>query len=510
MAAPLDKNFSLVVAEKGGYFKAYRTFNATSGANHVVIKLLKKTVSGTINSTSEGTVSLANGSKITLPANSVVQASTGNAYSGTIHIYAASIDPTAADIGQTVPGSFMANDKEGKRVSLASYGMLAVELEGTSGEKLQIREGSTATLATPILPSLQSSAPATIPLWYLDEQTGIWKEEGRATKNGTVYVGDVKHFSFWNYDIGIPAITLSMTLKTNNGVPLVHVPIKISRIGVSLSGQAYGWTDSLGQVSGLVPANERLILQVLDPCGLTLYAQNIGPYTQNTDLGTVAVTSSTGSSIITLKGKLVNCSGSVITKGYAIIYFGNTVRYAAVDANGNFSRAFLRCSGSAATCHILGVDESAQQQGSTTAATIIAPVTDAGTISACGNSAAQYINYKLDGTDYTINSAANDSLTAYTLMTITPTTYIGGYSRSTNATINFKFNGSTTAGTYPVTNLSVQNFGTITLTQPFNVVVTNFPQSTGQFYEGNLSGQFKDAQNATHTISGSFRIRKQW
>src|ERR1044071_5350401 len=29
--APLDKNASLVTAEKAGYFKAYRTFSATSG-----------------------------------------------------------------------------------------------------------------------------------------------------------------------------------------------------------------------------------------------------------------------------------------------------------------------------------------------------------------------------------------------------------------------------------------------------------------------------------------------
>src|ERR1019366_1285014 len=34
--APLDKNASLVTANEPGYFKAYRTFRATSGVNQVV------------------------------------------------------------------------------------------------------------------------------------------------------------------------------------------------------------------------------------------------------------------------------------------------------------------------------------------------------------------------------------------------------------------------------------------------------------------------------------------
>jgi len=31
--------------------------------------------------------------------------------------------------------------------------------------------------------------------------------------------------------------------------------------------------------------------------------------------------------------------------------------------------------------------------------------------------------------------------------------------------------------------------------QPFNVIITTFPQSVGEFYVGNFNGQFKDASN---------------
>src|SRR6476646_3074593 len=39
--ASLEKDAALVIADKPGYFKAYRTFTATSGANQVVIRLIK-------------------------------------------------------------------------------------------------------------------------------------------------------------------------------------------------------------------------------------------------------------------------------------------------------------------------------------------------------------------------------------------------------------------------------------------------------------------------------------
>ena len=113
----------------------------------------------------------------------------------------------------------MANNKDGKRVLLSSYGMMAVELESSAGEKLQIKSGSTATLSLQFLLQLESSAPATIPLWYVDESTGLWKEEGTATKQGNNYIGTVKHFTYWNCDIQVQTVMLTGTFKTANGQP---------------------------------------------------------------------------------------------------------------------------------------------------------------------------------------------------------------------------------------------------------------------------------------------------
>jgi hypothetical protein len=509
--ASLDKYVSLVTAEKAGYFKAYRTFSATSGTNQVTIKLIKKTLAGTIDGTIGGDITLSNGTKVALQANGVVVASSGSAYTGTINVYASYIDPTAADIGERVPGSFMANDKNGSRVTLASFGMMAVELESTSGEKLQIKSGSTATLTCPIPSPVQSKAPASIALWYVDEHTGLWKEEGTATKNGTNYIGEVKHFSFWNCDTGIPGIQLGLTLKNASGQPLVHTAVRITRTSTEYLAQSYGWTDSLGQVSGLVPSNETLVLDVLDPCNNSIYTKNIGPFTQNTNLGVVTI-SNTGSSLVTVQGKLLNCSGTAVTNGFAMISFDNMVRYAKANATGDFSVSFTQCAGSPASLQVLGVDEATQQQGTASSVTITSPVTNTGSITACGNSSLQYINYTYDGISYSVSSAVSDSLVAGTgpvQGTTGSKTYISGAHQ--NEYIQFSFNHSSNApGTYPVSYITVGN--AMSRTNPaVSAILTNFPAAIGDFYQGSFSGTFTaDSTGANHTINGTFKVRRNF
>jgi hypothetical protein len=504
--AALDRNASLVVAEKAGYFKAYRTFNATSGVNQVVIKLIRKTLAGTVNATTGSAITLSNGAKISLPANGIVKEQDGLPYTGSINVYASYIDPTAADINETVPGSFMANDKNNKRVTLKSFGMLAVVLESISGEKLQITKG-TANLTIPIPSSAQSSAPATISLWFVDEQTGLWKEEGIATKNGTNYTGDVKHFSFWNCDFGEPAVTISMIIKNSSGLPLIYTGVLVKGDTGSI---AHGYTDSLGQASGLVPANENLILQVSDECGAIIYSQNIGPFSQNTNLGNITVGNS-ASSVVTIKGTLINCNNTPISSGYALISYDNMIRYAGAGSNGDFSISFVTCSAIQSGFDISGVDVLSLEQGPTVKITAGSTEINTGNIFACGTTVSEYIKFNLDGTEHNlINSSGRDSFAVYTYPAVPPlfTTYVLGSQFGTY--INFEFNHNQAAGIFAMTRLNVSNSNNCVLVKPFDVNLTNYPQNAGEFYEGTFSGQFADSLDLTslHNINCSFRLKK--
>lgn len=505
--ASLDENAALVKAEKPGYFTAFRSFSATSGTNQVVIKLVKKNLGGTVNAANGGDVSLSNGAKISLPANGVVKASDNSDYTGTVNVYASYIDPTASDILDRVPGSFMANDKDGKRVLLSSYGMMAVELESSSGEKLQIKSGNTATLTSPIPSAAQASAPATIPLWYVDDATGLWKEEGTATKQGSSYIGTVKHFTYWNCDIPVQTIKLAATFVTAKGQPLINASISIKPSTGNFYGSAHGYTDSLGKINGPVPANTNLILEVISQCGTPIYSKNIGPYSNNTDLGNITIPSSTPS-MVTVQGKLVNCASANVTKGYAIVSVNNWVHYAKVDASGNFSTNYVLCDITSATAQVLGVDETAQQQGAIISLPVTGTTTDFGTISACGTVSTESVDYTLDGTSYHLGTG--DSTLAYSKDS-SGTTMDATIIMAARSPIFIQLDIKTTAqtpGTYQLRGISVQNYFQTTVIQPLNVNLTSFATAAGEFYEGSLTGQFKDGSNVTHSISCTFRVRR--
>lgn len=511
LQAALDKNAAMVTAEKPGYFKAFRSFTATSGANHVMIKLVKRQSPGSVDAGSGGSVSLANGAKVALPANAVIK-TTGGAYTGTVTVYAAYIDPTAHDIVQSIPGSLIADNKDNERVILSSFGMMAVELESANGEKLQVAPGMAATLTMPIPSSIQASAPASIPLWYIDEQKGIWKEEGMAVKNGNYYSGEVKHFSFWNCDIPFPAVRLSLRLETGKGVALANASVRLTGKVAGSVSQAYSYTDSLGQVSGFVPANEQLLLEVLDPCNNPVYNKKIGPLNANADLGNIVINNLSLPALVTIEGELKDCNNQPVTNGYAIVNCDNVSRYVSANGEGKFATSFVRCSGAASTCEITGVDNKTQQQGGATVINIL-PVTNAGTISACGISSYQFINYTIDGTDYSMNSAANDSLMAFTTETQSSpplSTWFSGMKIAGNDYISLSFAHDAKSGTYPVTSFSVKSADSVVMLQPFNVVLTSYPAAAGAFYEGTFSGKFRGMSSPlpVRNVNGSFRLRR--
>ena len=509
--AALDKNQSVVTASKAGYFKAYRTFAATSGANQVLIKLLKRSLAGTVSGTSGGDASLSNGSKVSLPAGGVVDAATGAAYTGQVSVYAAYIDPSAQDFGSIVPGSLMADDKNGKRVLLNSYGMLAVELEGTGGQKLQIKSGSNATLTTAIPGAALASAPATIPMWYVDETTGIWKEEGSATKVGNTYVGNVPHFSIWNCDQPMNYVNLQLTLNGPNGQPLTFTALRFSRPQVTgWMSSTYAWTDSLGQVSGMVPANEQIVLEVLDQCWSTVYTQNMGPFTTNTTLPAITATIP-GSSLSQVTGTLVNCSNAPVTNGYAVVVLNHMIHYASVNSAGQFSVNVLSCGGGG-NIQILGIDNSTGIQSSVVTIPFTSGSSSASTISVCAQSAATYLNYTIDnGTQVSIG--ATDSLNYYSSPvagTSNWNTYINGMTlpgTSSNHYISFTFSGPAAAGTYNVSNFYVD--GQQNSSSSVTSTVTSWPNAFGDYIEGTFSGSYV-VSGTTHTVSGSYRLRRMF
>ena len=130
-----------------------------------------------------------------------------------------------------------------------------MNMQGENGEKLQLKRGCKAKLTFPVPEGMNENLPSSIPLWSFNEQTGLWEEEGSATLQGNVYVGEVSHFSWTNLDWPEKQGTLIVNVKDDMGNPLPDVRVNIGQILSRVTG-------SNGIVVQEVPANEVFTVSV--------------------------------------------------------------------------------------------------------------------------------------------------------------------------------------------------------------------------------------------------------
>lgn len=116
------------------------------------------------------------------------------------------LDPTTDDIQSAPGGDLLAlpagvDPNTATPVPLESFGMMEFDLKDQDGNPIH-ELGGNAEVCMKATPGL--NAGDTIPLWYYDETTGLWKEEGQGSvqdKNGQLMIcGSVQHFTWWNYD----------------------------------------------------------------------------------------------------------------------------------------------------------------------------------------------------------------------------------------------------------------------------------------------------------------------
>jgi hypothetical protein len=375
-----------VTVIKTGYFKGIRSFVTEAGKNNFVkIQLIKQSITATITAAAGGTVTTS-AATISFPANAFVTAS-GTAYNGNVKVYATWIDPTAANLPLVVPGDLRGLNSSNGEFLLKSYGMVGAELKDDNGNSLKIAPGKTATITFPIMGSLQATAPGSIPLWHFDEATARWREEGSAVKTGNTYTAQVNKFSFWNVDVPGNFINLDLRLINNaNNLPLANTLVKITSLTTNTA--AYDHTNDSGFVSGYVPKNENLKLEVITGTACSgntvIYTQNIGPYSSNTSLGNINVTIP-ANQVINFTGTVKGCNNLPVTNGYVSLVLANgTGTIAYTNATGQVNFSLVYCGGSTAYTYN-AVDLSNSNYSTTATGTATGNTVNLGTITACGN-----------------------------------------------------------------------------------------------------------------------------
>jgi hypothetical protein len=503
----LSSRFGYVKVVKQGYFAGSRSILATAGSeNFVSIKLIPRTSKGSFSATGGGVITVQAGTTVTFDGASVVNAATGAVYGGTVNVYASYLDPMATDVPARMPGDLRGIGSDGKETLLQSFGMMVVEMEGDGGEKLQIAGGKKATLSMKIPDALKASAPATIPLWYFNDSTGRWIEQGVATRKGDLYVGETTHFSWWNCDAPTGAVNFHVRLKDTHGNPVAYTYLQFTSPTLGTRG---GYTDAGGYASGLIPKGQSLQLKAINTCGDVFFGVNVGPALGDQELGTLTV--SDDRAILTLTGTVVNCNGAAVDSGYihAIV---DGLQYRADVVKGAFSLAMPRCGSEGTDAKLVAGDYKSLQQSNTISVPVTTGSINAGKLSACGSDINQYFNITFKGQTYNMTVApdsvcyggnpntayiflADQNYNSYGLSYIwwihgNEFTGVGTYLTSGYLTINGVYY------THPAHDDSspkctIKTFGAV-----------------NEFITGSISGEYKDSTNTWFPLTCDFKVKR--
>ena len=334
-----------IKVEKDGFFDGMRLINTSQNvSSYIDFQLIQKKSIGRFASDNGGQIISPDGIELDFSGRSIVD-EVGNIYSGEVNVLAHWFNPTAPDFSERLPGSLLALTEEEEEVSLISYSMIAVELEGRNGEKLNIADGKEVEIKFPLDPNLALSAPDEIGLWSLDEELGLWIEEGKAVKDGDHYIANVSHFSFWNCDDEFANIDFRLQVTDD----IADCNLTGFRVELSFNNGARtssGLVDASGNVEGKIPSNVELDIVITEKeCDVIVYQGKIGPYSAGPVNESIKV-DLTNFDISLVRGAVFDCDGGLIRNAYVSIEGtngGRTITYS--DDAGYFETCLLICPG---------------------------------------------------------------------------------------------------------------------------------------------------------------------
>ena len=500
--ASVKERFAHVKVVKSGFIDGSRVLVPTSGDNRINVMLIPNTPTATVASGVNSEVNLPNGTKVKFDG--AFKDASGNVYSGNVQVGLYHLKPSDTYLSETMPGSLLASNSNGDAKILETFGMLHVELTGSGGQKLNIASGHTAEISLDIDASQLSSSPSTIPLWSFDEVAGIWREEGAATKVGNKYIGNVSHFSWWNCDAPFDQCNLTVTVQNNAGAPISNLTVTLIRSSQTFG--ANGTTNSAGQVTGIIPANEVLTLKVSDFCGNVIYTSTVGPFATGSSNSLPAINlTATAITTISVTGVLQTCTNTNVTNGIVKLKNLNTTNYynqvLQTVTNGNFSFITNIC-GTSQQFELVGEDYTSLQTTNPITFTATAPTTNIGVINAC-NAVNEFITYQVDNNPVSyilsnINAGINGTSSSLYISTSqnSPFLYMSG-------------NNVTTIGTYTTSQFSMEFSNTPGSITGIGSSTTNTVQfvvsqigAVGGYIDMTFNGTYTDS-SGIHTMSGT-------
>lgn len=263
MSVPVGERV-LVSFSATGHAGTQRPAAVTASSSTTVnAQLIPVGASQAVNVAAGGVVTVPSSTaQVTFPANALVRED-GAASAASVTVAVTPIDPSL-DVNR-MPGDY--TTMVGSTATpIESFGAISVDIRDAGGARYNLASGRSATIRIPLSTRTPSSStPTSIPLFYYNESTGRWVQEGTATLRGTApnqyYEGTVTHFSVWNADQVIETVYLNGCVRNAANQPVANALVATD--GINYSGTSTATSAADGTFRVAVKRNSQLTVTAL-------------------------------------------------------------------------------------------------------------------------------------------------------------------------------------------------------------------------------------------------------
>lgn len=226
-----DTTYTLAITQEG-YSTQVKTFKTYSAARNVDILLTESGLLTNFNHDRDFKAFGTFGASVEVTANSFDNVGINDI----LEITTTPLDTSIPNNTDALPGSFSAELEGEPSLITPVYILGATEykfVNTATNNEVNLVDGQTATITIPLFNTLnEDGTPVVIddrlPLFSLNETTGVWIQEGEATiissaasPTGFAATGTVSHFSWWSTGFGIPPASANIAFANISIAPSI-------------------------------------------------------------------------------------------------------------------------------------------------------------------------------------------------------------------------------------------------------------------------------------------------
>jgi hypothetical protein len=215
-----DQNNTVLRFVSEGFLPTtYKWYPSPNSSNYIQKQLISADAQYMGSSSVAHEIEMESDSRIEIPANPFLS-SDNTAYEGDFQVVARFFQAEDPNFPLQLPSDLTGRDSFNQLKQLSAYSWLAFDLKTESGHPLSIGNNAGLSFSLSISSSQLGSAPEELSLWKYDQLEEVWRESGKAYKNGSSYLGQVRESGHWLLAEASPLLLFPCQLVSPDHQPL--------------------------------------------------------------------------------------------------------------------------------------------------------------------------------------------------------------------------------------------------------------------------------------------------